>query len=95
MRLVYLASTAPDFVWLRRYYAQIFPEGDRRAREQFRKATALLLVNPHIGRPVAPPAVRELVIPRTPFSIVYRVREDRIEILRIWDNRAERAPSGF
>lgn len=90
MRLVYLPSTEQDFAWLRFYYARVFPEGDKRAREMFRAATRALAENPRIGRLVAEPDIREFVIPRTPFSIVYRARPDRIEILRIWDNRADR-----
>jgi hypothetical protein len=31
--------------------------------------------------------VRELSIPRTPFTIVYRVTPLQIEVLRLWDTR--------
>ena len=31
--------------------------------------------------------VRELSIPRTPFTLVYRVMPSQIEILRLWDSR--------
>jgi hypothetical protein len=31
--------------------------------------------------------VRRLVIPRTPFSLVYRVTAERIEILEVRDDR--------
>ena len=46
--------------------------------------------NPHIGRPSASRAgLRELLIPRTPFVLLYRVTPRRIEILRVLDGRAE------
>jgi hypothetical protein len=35
--------------------------------------------------------VREFPLPRMPFSMIYRVGETRIEILRVWDQRADRA----
>ena len=92
MKLVYLASTAADFLWLRKYYASVFPEGHVRAREHIRATQRLLLGNPEIGKATGISDVRELVIPRTPFSIFYRVRGERIEVLRIWDNRADRRP---
>jgi plasmid stabilization system protein ParE len=33
--------------------------------------------------------VRKLHVPRTPFTVLYRVREGRIEILRLLDTRAD------
>lgn len=94
MQLVYLRSTERDFAWLRVYYTRIFPEGDKRAREQLRAIMRLVCDNPMIGRPSLAPDVRELVFPGTPFSLIYRVRNDRIEVLQIWDNRADRADLG-
>ena len=32
-------------------------------------------------------SVRELFIPRTPFTLIYRVAPKQIEILRLWDGR--------
>ncbi|MDQ0396358.1 type II toxin-antitoxin system RelE/ParE family toxin [Labrys monachus] len=92
MKIVYLAGTTADIAWMRNYYAHVFPEGRKRAREHFKAAEALLSETPLIGRTTAVPEVRELVIPRTPFSFLYRVRPERIEILRIWDGRADRPP---
>ena len=94
MRPVYLRSTERDFAWLQAHYSRVFPEGDKRAREQLRAVARLLCDNPLIGKPGVAPDVRELVIPRTPFSLIYRVSEDRIEVLRIWDDRADRSGLG-
>ena len=89
MQIVYLSSTRADLLWLRRYYEQIFPEGRTRAKKQFRSMESLLMANPQIGHPTHRNDVREISIPRTPFSYIYRLKEDRIEILRIWDERQE------
>jgi len=91
MKLVYLPAAIADIAWMRRYYARIFPEGQKRAREHFRAAERLLSENPRIGRVIDKPNVRELVVARTPFSFIYRVNLGRIEVLRVWDNRAGRA----
>jgi toxin ParE1/3/4 len=38
---------------------------------------------PEMGRAGRLPDTRELVVPNTPFILVYRVREDRVEILTL------------
>jgi len=93
MKLVYLPSTITDLKWFRTYYTEVFPDGLKRAQQQFRNVEQLLRANPHIGHKTEFPKVRELVIARTPFSIVYRLTPERIEVLRIWDNRAN--PTGL
>jgi toxin ParE1/3/4 len=54
----------------------------------------LLARNPAMGRPGRVPGTRELVIPRTPFVVPYRVIGNTIEILRIFHG-ARRRPEGF
>ena len=77
---------------MRTYYAHIFPDGAKRAAEQYRRACSVIIDNPLVGRPVEEmQGVREFSIPRTPFSFIYRVIDDRIEILRVWDQRGDRS----
>lgn len=92
MQVVYLPATRPDLQWMRAYYLDIFPAGARYAGRRFQNTIRLLKDNPDIGRPGALPGTKELVIPRTPFLILYRINTvaDRIEILRVWDGRAQR-----
>jgi toxin ParE1/3/4 len=47
--------------------------------------------NPHIGHPGRVPGTRELVIPKTPFVVPYRVSNTVLEILRIY-HHARRWP---
>ena len=94
MRVVYVRSALPDLVWFRAYYEAIFPEGARHALLQRRAVERLLRENPFAGRVVQEDAdTRVFPISRTPFIIVYRVMEDRIEVLRVWDGR--RDPANF
>lgn len=90
MKIVYLASARDDFVWMRRYYVEVFPEGASKARNQFRATESLLRLNPEIGHPTERDSVREFAMPNIPFSVIYRIRERRIEALRIWDERRRR-----
>ena len=76
------------------YYARIFPEGAKRMAERYLRALDVLQENPLIGHPViGMRSVREFAIPRTPFSFIYRVAENRIEVLRVWDQRGNRSRS--
>lgn len=47
----------------------------------------------HRGRPGRWPGTRELVVPRTPYIVPYRVRGQVIEILRVFHG-ARRWPEG-
>ena len=76
---------------MRTYYASVFPDGARRAVDQYRRTCRVLSENPLVGRLVEDiEGVREFPIPRTPFSFIYQVNEDRIEVLRVWDQRGDR-----
>jgi plasmid stabilization system protein ParE len=44
----------------------------------------LLSENPKLGAPGRVPGTRELVIPKTPYIVPYRVRGSRIEIARVY-----------
>ena len=44
----------------------------------------LLAENPKLGMPGRVPGTRELVIPKTPYIVPYRVRGSRIEIARVY-----------
>jgi plasmid stabilization system protein ParE len=89
MRIVYLESAEADLRWFKRYYTQVFPEGRKRAEAQFLHTQQLLRENPMMGHAVEEvPGVREHHVTRTPFAFVYRLRGDRIEVLRVRDKRA-------
>ncbi len=87
MRLIYLESTIDDLSWLRRYYEEVFPEGRENAQKQFHSIETLLVNNPRVGHVTHQENVFEFSIPKTPFSYIYRVQPDRIEVLRVWDER--------
>ena len=92
MKLVFLPSTRSDLLWMRTCYAHVFPGGAKHAADPYRRICGIIRENPLVGRPVEEiEGVREFSIPRTPFSFVYRIVEDRIEVLRVWDQRGDRS----
>ena len=80
---------------MRTCYGHIFPDGAKRAADQYGRTCGVLHDNPLVGRPVEEveemEGVREFSIPRTPFSFIYRVVDDRIDVLRVWDQRGGRS----
>ncbi|MCE0506640.1 MULTISPECIES: type II toxin-antitoxin system RelE/ParE family toxin [unclassified Roseivivax] len=88
MKIVFLEDAARDIQWFRYYYVSVFPEGSAKARAHLKAIQQTLAANPYAGHPSELHAdLRELSIPRTPFTLIYRVTATRIEILRLWDNR--------
>jgi plasmid stabilization system protein ParE len=87
MEIRYLPSSRNDLVWWRKYYRENFPQGKSSAFHHMRTTETLLKQNPRLGTQIENRDLRRLIIPNTPFMIVYRIRPDTLEILRIWDMR--------
>jgi toxin ParE1/3/4 len=51
--------------------------------ERIRAAVVRLAVSPALGRPGRVAGTRELVIPRTPYIVPYRVKGDVVQIITI------------
>lgn len=90
MKVIYLAHALRDMNWVRRYYSQVFPAGRSSARLRLRKTELLISENPMVGHPSENMnGAREFHISRTPFTFLYRVTNDNIEIMRVVDSRAD------
>lgn len=80
-------------VWLRRaindrdaqldYIAQDNPLAAVSQGDRIDEQVEILLQHPQMGRPGRKQGTRELVISRTPFIVVYRLKGKRIELLRL------------
>ena len=80
-------------VWLRRavqdrdaqldYIAQDNPMAAVAMGDRIAEQIDMLLQHPGMGRPGRKQGTRELVISRTPFIVVYRIKVRRIELLRV------------
>lgn len=89
MKIIYLALAKRDLRWFKSYYMQVFPQGREVADSQFLRSQKILKENPYIGHPSERvDGAREYYIPRTPFTFVYRVKDETIEVLRLLDGRS-------
>jgi toxin ParE1/3/4 len=80
-------------VWLKRAIKDRDAQLNRMAEDDPMKAITqgdriaeqidILQQHPQIGRPGRKQGTRELVISRTPFIVVYRIKAKRIELLRV------------
>jgi toxin ParE1/3/4 len=95
MTIVWSPEAIEDLISLRAYIAEESPTGARRTALRILHAAAHLLPDkPHLGRPGRVPGTRELVIPRTPYIVPYRVEREVIQILRVYHS-ARRWPDSL
>lgn len=64
------------------YIARDNPRAAADQDERVGQGLRVLKAHPRAGRPGRVPDTRELVIPGTPFIVVYRLRAERIEVIR-------------
>ena len=89
MQIKFLPSTKADLRWFKRYYSEVFPAGRAKADQQFRGLLVLLKNQPLVGQEHEDhPGVFEYVLPRVPFTVMYRIKGEAIEIMRLYDQRS-------
>jgi toxin ParE1/3/4 len=95
MNIVWSPEAIQDLISLRAYIAEESPAGARRiVLRLLHDVEYLLPDNPHMGRPGRVPGTRELVIPRTPYIVPYRMQGESIQILHVYHG-ARRWPDSF
>ena len=95
MNIVWSVEAVDDLRSLRAFIAKGSPQAARAMALTIVAAIENLLPeNPHSGRPGRVPGTRELVIPKTPFIVPYRVQGGALQILRIYHS-ARRWPEQF
>jgi len=72
-----------DLEEIRRYIAQENPAAADRARAMIRNAVLRLADHPYLGRSGRVDGTRELIIPGTPYIVVYRMLDQRLRILSV------------
>ena len=65
------------------YIARDNPVAASHVAEALWDASVRLGQHPHMGRPGRLKGTRELIVPRLPYVIRYRIKADAVEILRI------------
>lgn len=94
MRLLWSVLARADLEHIHAYIAEDNPRAAVAVLTQIRRAIRGQLGNsPFSGRPGRVEGTRELVVPRLPYIVAYRVKDSTIQILRIlhgarkWPNR--------
>jgi toxin ParE1/3/4 len=91
MKIVWLALARQDLVAIRLWYSPVAGSATANALIlKIVRSAELLIDNPARGRPSeSTDGIHELVVPRSSYVLPYRVVANRIEILRVFDDRRE------
>ncbi len=84
MKLVWFKRAVWDLRLVQSYIAQEDPQAARKTVNKIKDKVSLLMEQPGIGRLGRVPNTRELIIDHTPYILPYRVRDNKIEILRVF-----------
>lgn len=85
MKIVWAPEAIDDLAALRAYISQDNPPAAQRlALHILDTVETVLAENPHIGRPGRVPGTREFVIDKSPYIIPYRVKNNALQILRVY-----------
>lgn len=94
MRVRWLRAALANLDAEAEYIAEDNPGAAGRVVQKILRAVDLLRKNPALGRAGRVAGTRELVVGETPYIIPYRVREDAVEILRVF-HAARKWPAKF
>lgn len=94
MKLRYTRKALEHLSEIRCYAEREQPGSAREVGQSIRAAVARLAQYPELGRQGRVVGTRELVIPRLPFVVAYRVKASHVDILAILHG-ARKWPSGF
>jgi toxin ParE1/3/4 len=91
MRLRWTPAAADDLQAIADYLDQHFPSFRQSTMREIYETIATLRTLPQRGRIGREEGTRELVIARLPYIVVYRIKGDAMEILRIYHGAQDRA----
>lgn len=87
MKLRWTRPALADVVEAQNFIARENPAAAQAVAQRIWDAATKLCDNPNIGRPGHVAATREWVVTDTPYLIVYRVKSESVEVLRVWHGR--------
>jgi addiction module RelE/StbE family toxin len=90
MRLRWTPVAADDLESIGNYLAQHLPSFAQSTILEIYQTILTLRSTPYRGRAGREEGTRELVLPRLPYIVVYRVKEKDVEILRIYHGAQHR-----
>ena len=91
MRLRWTQAAADDLEAIAAYLTKHFPSFRQTTIQEIYDTIVTLRSLPHRGRIGREEGTRELVIARLPYIVVYRIKNDSIEILHIYHGAQQRS----
>lgn len=83
MKVIWFKRAILDLISVRDYITQDNPQAAQLVVQRIKDKVSLLREQPGMGRPGRVPNTKELLVDQTPFILPYRVRDNKIEILRV------------
>jgi toxin ParE1/3/4 len=90
MRVRWMPLAADDLQQIADYLKEHHPNHAESTVRELSSTVQSLRTFPRLGRPGREEGTRELVFGRLPYIAVYRVKDDAIEVLRIWHSARNR-----
>jgi toxin ParE1/3/4 len=87
LKLRWTRLALADLNQAQEYIAQDNPAAANSVAQRVHDAALGLCENPLMGRPGQVTGTREWVVTQTPYLLVYRVKGDAVEIVRLWHGR--------
>ncbi len=91
MYIRWTPAAADDFEQIKNYLSEHYPQFVQSTVFGLYEAIRSLKSYPKRGRPGREEGTRELVLPRLPYIVAYRIKEEAIEILHIHHGAQNRA----
>ena len=90
LRIRWTRPALLDFIAAQERIAEESPVAARQVAFRIYEATRMLREYPYIGRLGHDEDTREWLVQRTPYLLVYELRDDMIEITRLWHTSQNR-----
>ena len=90
MQVVWRKSAIANLRDIKAYISLDDPMAGGRIAKGLYQAGRELKTFPNRGKPTGIDGIRELVVPGTPYLLVYRVTSNEVQILRIWHEAQDR-----
>jgi toxin ParE1/3/4 len=87
VRIDWLTLALADLAHIREFIGRDNPAAAMRVGERLEAITVHLARHPELGKEGRRAGTRELILPDLPFRIVYRVRGQEVQILRIYHSK--------
>lgn len=94
MRVRWLNRALLDLDAAEAYIAQDDPQAAATVVLRIIRAVSLLKEQPGLGRAGRVPGTKELLVPNTPYIVPYRVKDEVVQILRVYHS-ARKWPKGM